>query len=410
MKIKKGAALAAALGIAFAGLSASIPASAEPVVPNSDSAGVFGPFAVVGSDTLESVLNSLTNGTHGVTVAVAGGQVANYNAFGSTLIQTKAGQPLFPRPSGSGAGVAALRASVLNTAVTKDGITYPAGLTGDIDIARSSSGAGSDANALGDLVYIPFAQDALGYIYNTSGLSAGQIDLIDSLTKTQLKAIYEAGIAGANTTVAITDGTFTVNVEPRLPQAASGTRKDFISKIGASTLVTTSTYAWEGSGATGTPENSADVVTGSAEIMPFSISNYIAQANGMTADNTTDAANVALGAVGGLVPLTGTAPNLVADSTYYATANMGRTTYVVVEYARVQQFLPDGTTPNPKYSARLATLVSPSGGNSSLTSFVTTGVVNTAGKVKARFGFLAPATLTQDRAFDLGAGYASDFD
>ena len=88
----------------------------------------------VGSDTTENVVNGL-----GTVIS----SIGSYDATGSATIQTRTGGPFFNRPNGSGNGQKALTASINPNGTDK----WPAGtgvsITGQIDFARSSSGASS---------------------------------------------------------------------------------------------------------------------------------------------------------------------------------------------------------------------------------------------------------------------------
>ena len=108
MNKKKVIAAAAAFGVAASLLAVAAPANAEPV-SNS--------YAVVGSDTLQDVLNALSNGTSisGASVrSSAGGPSSSrpFDATGSSSIVTKPGGVRFGRPNGSGDGVRALSRSI----------------------------------------------------------------------------------------------------------------------------------------------------------------------------------------------------------------------------------------------------------------------------------------------------------
>ncbi|WP_438353960.1 hypothetical protein [Microbacterium sp. CJ88] len=364
MKLKKLVALGAACGIAIAGIGVATSASAEPV-SNS--------YALVGSDTLQDSLNAITNGT-----TVSGPQVkvltannatlGNFDAFGSAAIQTKTAGVFFGRPSGSGAGVNALRASITGANYTGNPAVPARAITGSVDIARSSSGPGANANANGLLAYVPYARDAVGFAYK-GGAAAWA-----NLTAAQLKGIYECTLTSVGG----------VTVKPRIPQSGSGTRSFFLSAIGVSSLGACVTDA-NGT----TPENDGSVL-GADEIIPFSAASWVAQANGATGVNTTTGAGLAFGsAVAGQAAFTGTAPNLVPNQAYYSDGAFGRDTFLVVEYARI-------TPGDAKYDAALATLVNPTVTNS-LTSFGS--LSSSVGAVKRKFGFLAPSATTIQRAF-----------
>ena len=363
MKIKKIVALSTVAGLALAGLAFSS-ANAEPV-SNS--------YVLVGSDTLQDSTNALINGTIAsgplVRITSGGSTLGNFDAFGAAAVQTKPNGPFFGRPAGSGAGVTALRASITGAAYTGNAAVPAKVITGQVDIARSSSGP--TVNAAGLLQYVPYARDAVAYAYK-GGTAAWA-----SISATQLKQIYD----GTLTTI---DG---VAIKPRLPQAGSGTRNFFLPAIGYAAGTTTAPGAPDVSNTT--PENDASVLA-AGEIIPFSVASWVAQANGVTGTNSTSIAGVALGTpLGSTLPFTGTAPALVPDATYYANPSFGRDTYLVVEYARV-------TAGDPKYDARLAALVN-SSSSSSLTNFGS--LSSSPGAVKKKFGFLAPSSTTPLRAF-----------
>lgn len=363
MKLKKLAALGAACGIAIAGIGVATSASAEPV-SNS--------YAIVGSDTLQDSMNAIVNGTRltGPLVQVTANNttLGNFDAFGSNAIQTKPAGAFFGRPAGSGAGVNALRASITGAAYSGNAAIPTRVITGAVDIARSSSGPGTNANAAGLLAYIPYGRDAVGFAYK-GGAAAWA-----NLTAAQLKGIYEC----TNTTVG------GVTVHPRIPQAGSGTRNFFLAAIGVTALGscvadTNNT----------TPENDATVL-GADELIPFSAASWVAQANGATGVNTTTATGVSFGsAVSGQAAFTGTAPALVPNTAYYNDGTFGRDTYLVVEFARINPS-------DAKYDAAFANLVNPAVANS-LTSFGS--LSSSVGAVKKKFGFLAPSSTTIQRAY-----------
>ncbi|MDR6198798.1 ABC-type phosphate transport system substrate-binding protein [Microbacterium sp. SORGH_AS428] len=354
MKLKRLAAITAALGVVVAGGLVASSANAE-VVSNS--------YVLVGSDTLQDAANALANGTSitgtRVRVTAGGNTIGSFDAFPSTgtgsQIQTKPGGPYFQRPSGSGNGVSALRASI--TGGAWNGKT----ITGQVDIARSSSGPGANQNPDGKLAYVPFGRDAVSYVYK-GGTAAWA-----NLTASQLKQVFEG-------TLTSIDG---VAVNPRLPQSGSGTRSFFLSAIGNPTLKagidTNNTTA----------ENDATVLN-DGEIIPFSVASWTAQVTGAAGVNTVAAASgVTLGsAVAGVAAVSGSGATTVPNASYYANTTFGRDTYLVVERARI-------TVGDAKYDPALAGLVNPSV-SSSLTNF-TSGVSGSPRRVKEKFGFLAPS-------------------
>jgi ABC-type phosphate transport system substrate-binding protein len=364
--MKKVVALGAAVGVALAGLGLALPANAEPVSNG---------YVLVGSDTLQDSTNALLNGTSvggaPVRVTSAGSTLGSFDAFGSTAIQTKSGGQYFGRPAGSGAGVTALRASITGNAYSGNPAVPARVITGQVDIARSSSGPGGNANTSGLLAYVPYGRDAVAYAYN------GTNSDLANLTTAQLKQIYEASTP-------VTIGTTVV--KPRIPQNGSGTRSFFLSAIGVTTLGSTVPDSNNT-----TPENDASIL-GADEIIPFSAASWVAQSNGATGINTIaapSAATVKLGNPNGVAPFTGSGTALVPNTAFYSAAPFGRDTYLVVEYARID-------SSSTKYDANLFNLLDPS----KTQSLTNTGTfASTTGAAKRKFGFLAPSSTTIVRAY-----------
>src|SRR5450830_1462060 len=358
--LNKFAVLGVTASLLAGGAMLAAPAYADPVTNG---------YVATGSDTLQDVMNALANGTTitGATVraTAAGNNFGSFDAFGSSTVQVKANGPYFTRPAGSGAGVTSLRASITGTAYG----TTAAVITGQVDIARSSSGPGTDASTTGQLLYVPFARDAVAYAYKAADSASATV--LSSLTTAQLTAIYSAA------TPTVISG---VTINPRLPQSASGTRKFFlgaiaVSTVGAAVPTTDNT-------ATGPAENDATIL-GSNQIIPFSVASWVAQSNG-AAPSTIGTTGVLIGSPTGVAPFTGSGSALVANPAYYADLTWGRDTYLVVQNARL-------TSGDPLYDSKLAGLVT------SLTSYGT--FPSTPGAVKSKFGFQAPSTTATQRAF-----------
>ncbi|MGO4785529.1 hypothetical protein [Cryobacterium sp. W22_MBD10_FK3] len=352
---KKAIAFCATVGVTLSGIALAAPAHADPV-SNS--------YSIVGSDTLEDVVSALANGT-----AISGASVrstansttiGSFDATGSPYITTKTSGVRFGRPNGSGDGVKALSRSIDGSKYTSATPGSPANvvITGQVDIARSSSGGTKDAN--GELLYVPFGRDAIAYAYK--GAASG----IDSITASQMKSLYEcsAGFQIGGTTVT-----------PIIPQGGSGTRKDFISKIGV-TETSMLTVA-EGGCVVEGQEHDATTLTAES-VMPMAVSRWIAMNTGASYDKRGTGALGSL--VSGQAPVTGAGSAMVPNPAYYADTTWGRDTFLVVQYARVN-------SADPKYDANLDKL---------LDSTQATGLTNSqtliskAGAVKRKFGFLAP--------------------
>jgi len=366
---KKVVALCAAFGVAFTGASIAVPSVAEPIAEN---------YAIVGSDTLEDVVNGLVNGTNitgsSVRSTVAGKIFGSFDATGSPCIITKTDGIRFGRPNGSSDGVKALSRSI-------DGASYTSGttacpnnasrvITDQVDIARSSS-AGT-VNANGELLYVPFGRDAIAYAYHSGSTATG----IDALSAATMKSLFEC-------TLRTVGG---VTVTPVIPQSGSGTRKDFLAKIGSDEAglktISESGCVVEGQEHDGTSLTSANY------FMPMSVSRWVAMTTGATQSKIGSAVLVGVSDVG-VAPVTNTGAAMVPNQAYYDNSTWGRDTYLVVEYARVD------STNVAKYDADLAAILNPSIATS-LTN-ANSSFASRAGAVKKKYGFLAPASTTTFR-------------
>ena len=374
MKIKKAVALSTVLGVALAGIAFAAPSHADPV---------SGGYSITGSDTLQDAVNALVNGTRItgslVRVTAGGNSVGNYDATGSTAIQLKASVAPVGRPSGSGDGKKSLSRSIDGGNWVKNGIT--SAISGQVDLARSSNGAGSGANGgvnepSGPLTFIPFGRDAVSYAFKFgSGATLANTPGIDQLTAAQLTAIY-----GSATPVVLGSTT----VVPVLPQSTSGTRQFFLGAIG----VTTPNGVPNAATST-TIENDATVLAPAAntvQIIPFSAASWVAQANGATPVNTTGTvagvpSTSFLGAIGGIAPFTVASGSLVPNKPFYDSTVFGRDTYIIAGTAALAA------------DAALATLVDPTNVRS-LTYFGDSAAPSTSKAVKLKFGFLAPSSTT----------------
>lgn len=368
---KKVIALCATVGVALSTVAFAAPALAEPV---------SGSYVVVGSDTLQDALNALANGTtisSGSVRSTAGGKtIGSFDATGSVGVQTKPNGVRFGRPNGSSDGVKALSRSIDGAAYTSGTVGGPAAvvISGQVDIARSSSGPGSSANATGPLVYVPFGRDALTYAHT------GSVAAFDTIDVATLTGIFNCSI----TTVG------GVAVTPVIPQAGSGTRTDWLSKLGLTTAYSTTNPSCVVVGQEHDTKNLAD---GSAfpanAITAMSAAQWVAQNTGAGINRIGTVNPVKIGSpIAGVSATTGTGTSTVPNAAFYANSTWGRDTYVVVEYARVE-------LGNPKYDAALAGLVDPTAGQS-LTNAGTFS--STAGAAKKKFGFLAPSSATPIRS------------
>lgn len=360
---KKYIAAAAAFGV-VATIVATVPtaANAEPVADG---------YVVVGSDTLQDVMNGLANGTNvtGANVRVHGGGVslASFDAVGGAPnIKTKAYGESFGRPNGSGDGRKALSRSMdgapFDSATPGD--VGPVVITDQVDIARSSSAGTSNPN--GTLMQIPFGRDGLSYAYN------GDPAVFAHLDAATLKGIFEG-------TISTVGGQPVVGV---IPQSGSGTRSDFISKIG-STEATVAAQVTAGKVLTGQEHDTSRLQNGNPmpanSVTPMSAAQWVAQNTGAGTDRR--GAGFAIGSpLAGVEAVTGSGASMAPNAAFYSNGTWGRDTYIVVEAARV-------TAGDGKYDAKLAALV----GSGQLASRA--ALPSTAGAVKVKYGFL-PATAT----------------
>lgn len=153
----------------------------------------------VGSDTTQGVIDELARQYP----AYGNRRLASFDAFptGSTVvirdpdqIPGNGDEIVIGRPSGSSAGITALCSNIGQY----------------LDFARSSRPAdGSTCQSA--LTFIPFARDGLSYVVDDLSL------VPTNLTASDLRDIYTCQLPG---------------YEPKLPQAGSGTRSNFLQQIG----------------------------------------------------------------------------------------------------------------------------------------------------------------------------------
>lgn len=254
MKISKSwVAAAVGVGLLGAGLAGS-PASAEP-----NGTPTYRQLAGVGSDTTENVMNGLSD------VVLIGGVkvIASYNANAATTTITTKDPAVnaactITRPNGSTAGRNALLASLQANSGAGDGC---------LDFARSSSARGSFTSSP-DMVYVPFAVDAVTFSVRSDG------NVPKQLTLAQVISIFKCGSA---------------SIKPVLPQSGSGTRSFWLSTIGVTEGdITAGTYPCLTGAGTAASRSYQQEHDGRAlqkdEIMPFSIAQWQSQATAVVTD------------------------------------------------------------------------------------------------------------------------------
>jgi hypothetical protein len=167
-------------------------------------------FVAVGSDTTQDVINQFsldlggntldsvyaTNQVSGASHEIVTGAHEARNADGTPNALGTPAQFSFDRPNGSNEGIASLRLSIntSSTAAVPGGANPPQ--QGSVDIARSASAPGSNASTSGQLIYIPYALDA---VTETTGSSASTITVPGTTTTVSTPA---SNVQGANFTLA----------------------------------------------------------------------------------------------------------------------------------------------------------------------------------------------------------------
>lgn len=309
-------------------------------------------LAGVGSDTIQDWGHGFANDSAGLIGSYDATPAGTYIATRSpgsgtetfpTIVTGATGNVTLPtgsilRPDGSGAGVSALRASLGDASLTSGNWITQVGARnsfkqvppGSIDFARSSSGP-SAPNANGDLVYIPFAKDAVTWSKKT-----GDTSLPDNLLKTDLVSLYSC------TAVTISGVTYDPNytgaatstlkpVRPMVPQAGSGTRTFWGAQlnfpVGAGLLPS----CVKDVDSSGTPvqEHNGSALRNNGDIIPFSVPSWIAQSNSASLPGVIDRRNGAL-----LESINAVAPVTAGKLT--STFPILRDMYVVVDWITVQ--------------------------------------------------------------------------
>jgi hypothetical protein len=341
----KGLAVAAAAAALFASALPGGSAQADPMQYG-------GPFVGVGSDTTQDIFNAFQGYSNGIyyppvhsDVASGAKVLTSWDAVdpatgsATTCVATRTGGPSFNRPNGSGAGRTALLAAITaggTTSKTNCGaVGATTSVSGQISFARSSS---VSANPGTTLAYVPFARDALSYgAYRADG------NPVTDLSTAELGQIFTTP-AGVD----IVRGGVTTHVLGCGIQPGSGTGTTWQGKVTGSTATYATTVcdtlidpattlavgrSQENDGdALVLRGNLADAaVNGQQVVIGFSVGGYISKVNGAAPGGMP--ATVVIGSnptvAGGVSPITGTAPNLLGNSAYYA-STFGRDLYNVL--------------------------------------------------------------------------------
>jgi hypothetical protein len=316
-------AVASVLGLAGSILGASA-AQADPT-----GAPTFRQLAGVGSDTTTPIMNALSN-----LVTINGTKViGSYDATGSPTIQTQSSSTcIINRPNGSGAGRAALLASLEANGGAGDGC---------LQYSRSSS-LNLAATGGPKLTYVPFAVDAVTYAITNNSV------VPRSLTLAQLQSIYQCNPAFVGTGP-------NYSIVPLLPQPGSGTRGFWETEMGITdTQVTSGALPCisDMSGGQLIEEQDGRVLSNNT-LIPFSIASYDAEESQTISDVR---GNAVLGVINGITSqqintsfqVTREVYNVIptADQTVapWSTVFVGSTSLVCSNAATIQQY---GFNPDP---------------------------------------------------------------
>jgi hypothetical protein len=342
--VKVAAAAAAVGSIAAIGFVGNSPAQADPKQ--------FDALAGFGSDTTQDVLNAFAGFANGINYTPVQSQDAtktqlvSWDAFpANQCITTATGAPTILRPNGSTNGQRIL-SRAFGGGTWGNATCGQRDVSGIVDFARSSS---PPAAAGTDLVFIPFGRDAISWAYSKPTGSP-----VTNLTPAQLSSLQVNGPAVINGTVIIPCGIQTGSgtyatwngmlglpttgtpdtgtafcntglVNPAIPdpggrlQESNGPEL----KLKADVLATTSNAICDGV-AGGPAVSCADAQV----IIGFAASSWIARSNGV--GSVPPGPGVAIGSINGNSPVSGTAPNLVPNATFYADPVFGRDVYNVL--------------------------------------------------------------------------------
>jgi len=301
-------------------IGVSAPAYADPSV------GTFPALVGVGSDTTQDLVGGL-----GTVIPAIG----SYDAtpVPSTIV-TRSGGVSYVRPKNSGAGVAALSASInaSGTQLFPDGTGVS--ITGQVDFARSSGGANSTTYPGSELTFIPFALDAVTYAVPAASDFPRDVPLgvtADADSAYTLRNIYRGKItsyedAGGNA----------ITITPLLPASGSGTRSFWLSKLGLIEANVTGIISDTKviGGVTKTiQEHDGSYIFAKGDIAPFSVAQYIAQGNYASLSSVIERrGNIQLGNIGSRKPyLLNTSGGTEINPVFPVT----RTVYNVVQTSRL---------------------------------------------------------------------------
>ena len=284
----------------------------------------------LGSDTTMDVMDGISLALGNVSVADTRLKLASYKAIGSADVVVSADGIAIPRANGSGAGRDALRIAIgqINSgsvAIAPDDLgkartavsPTTAQLAGKFHYARSSSGP-SGAVANGVVTYVPFAQDNMTYATAPlnitkipSDIPLGTLAVTDNVSliniyRGNITQVIEDAATGAFIKLAAPSytpaaGEVSNTIRAYIPQAGSGTRSFWIGQVKISeTEITNQSVPAKDVTPTGLSVQEHDgtaVATDPYALVGFSISQWVAQTNGVAPKRT---AGAILRSMGGL--------------------------------------------------------------------------------------------------------------
>ncbi len=342
--------LFAQVTVALSGAAVIAAGTAMPVMADPVSVNKYAELVGLGSDTTMDVMDGISLALGDVSPTDSRLKLASYKAIGSADVVVSADGIAIPRANGSGAGRDALRIAIGQINSGSVGIApdelgkartavspTTAQLAGKFHYARSSSGP-SGAVANGVVTYVPFAQDNMTYATAPLNITKIPSDIpVGTSTDTvtvSLMNIYK----GTYTQVIVDDttGAF-IKIEKRLcapptittacyelaageeahtinayvPQAGSGTRSFWNTTVGITDAgITAGTFPAKDitpGGVTVQEHDGTAVATDPYALVGFSISQWVAQTNGVAPKRT---AGAILRSIGGLEP------TVVTDGVY----------------------------------------------------------------------------------------------
>jgi len=272
------------------------------------------PLSGVGSAASQGVLAGL---------AVSTPNLESFDATSGGLVQTRAAGPPFARPTDSASGQVAVSLSI------SGGSLGGVPMAGQVDFARSAIGPSSAFPGTA-LTFIPFARDALTFGVSVVSDMPRDIALGNANQDARpvplftLRNIYRGVV-----TSFIDSGANTVTIRPVLPPVGSETRQWWLDALGLTEQQLGSTVVTAVSG-----EFDGGSVVAPGDIVPFSVSQYIAQGNhaSLPAPMVESRAQLVLGQVD-------TVQVMVRDANGALHANpdatISRPLFAVVETARL---------------------------------------------------------------------------